>query len=1164
MKLTCQLSSALDAAVRGSAKILLCVAMMFPLLSGQVGSPRTSGPAITPANPSVTPGGSVTLTASAPVTWTLSGSGTLSNQTSTSVTYTAPSSVVPQNQILGCPVLPNDSVFNTPVDSLPVDANSAAMIAAQNSAALSIQPSWGTSYADGSTPTRTFIGYYDSLVYPNFSFPVQGPNLKRESGDYVGTFQFASAPDHHVMTVRRTDCNFFESYDDYLNNYTRTCNDGVTQNCNVQSATQYSSSTYNWNTAGWGTDAAGLLLAPLVWRVDEIKNGSVNHAVRFTEGLGGILFGAIRWPASSTAGGCSVCPNALPMGARLRLKSSFNISSFNAPAQTVLTALKKYGMILADTGSNNAIQTSTDVWDDPLVAAGFAQISAAAISLSNFEVVDESSLQFAANSYAVCPFNTTCLGAANTYEQPVTQAMVTAASVSGGSSTSTPVALLGISIGLGVPLVLPIQAGSYSFQIPYWVNNTSNQTVNWTLQSGVGSVTAGGLYTPPATTSSSSAATATVLKGTSAADSNISVTLYLYVLPPGTSPAGSIRIDSGAASSTTDLNGNVWLADTGAEGTSVAVTADYPNWTTSNALRPVYQSAAIAYTNDLRYTLVVPNGNYKVHMLFGVPYNGCGEPCGYFAGYFGQDIHTYNPQILETQGVIQSHYFDFGALAGYAFGVPEDIYVPAKVTGNILNIGVAANAPDIGPNYTPAHSNKYNIINGIEILPDTSTPHWTIDTQQQTTISAGQTLLPFYVVDWYTGVNDPVWTVVSGPSGAAFSGSTLSLAAGTYFNGQPIVVKASDGTYSATATIYTSGSKVALGITVPPPAVNHYSYKRAITISHSHVSSAQTSFPVEVSLTDSTLETVANGGHVQQANGYDIVLASDSAGANLLSWEVEKYDPVGGTWIAHVKIPSLSSTTDTVIYAFYGNPAITASQAAPSAVWDSNYTAVYHFASVTTSTTPDSTSNGNAALSNTGIVIAADGEIGPAAQFGAAGSGYHLVLPVGILNSPSGTVSAWLNPAIQMVSGNTYGTGGQTDSGKEFRFLEWSSYYNGSLFGWNSGSTDYSLVLPSTTLSLPLNTWSHVAYTWNQATNSQVVYLNGVAIKTVSTAFVPYSPVNNFWLGTDPANPSYSFSGLMDEVRFSKTSRSSGWIATEYANQNSASTFAVWGSESAN
>ncbi len=1128
--------------------------------------PRSSGPTITPASPAVTPGNSITLTSSSSVTWSLAGVGTLSNQTANSVTYTAPASVVPQNTMLGCPVLPNDTVFNTPINNLPLDPNSNAMIAAQSAGVpLAFQPSWGISYADNSTPTVTFLSFYDSVTHPNFAFPLQGPNLKRESGDYVGIFTFnANRPDHHVMTVRRTDCSFWETYDNYTDGYLRTCNDGVTPNCNVQSATQYTSATYNWNPASWGTDAGGFLLAPLVWHVDEIKSGSINHAVRFTEGLGGILFGAIRWPAANTAGGCSVCPNAFPMGTRLRLKAGFNISSFSPTAQTMLTALQKYGMILADTGTNNAIQVSTDVWDDPTVTAALAQISNAGILISNFEVVDESSLQFAANSYTVCPYNATCMGAANTYEQPVSQAMITA-TTSGGSATSIPVALKGISIGLGVPPVLPVQTGTYSFQIPFWVNNTSNQTVNWTLQSGVGSVTAAGVYTPPATTTNSGTTASAVLQGVSAADTNIVTHLYVTVLPAGSSPTGSIRIDTAAGTNTTDANGNVWLADTGAEGTTSIVTADYPNWNTTNAQRIVYQSAAFSYGNDLRYTLAVPNGNYRVHLLFGDPYNGCPAPCGYFVGYSGQDIHTYNPQMLETQGILRSHYYDWGALVGYAVGHPADVYVPAKVTNNILEIGVLALAPDSGPNLAPATTNKYNILNAVEILPDASTPHWTIDTQQQTTIAAGQTLRPFYVTDWYTGVNDPTWTLVSAPTGVTLSGSTLSLAAGSYLNGQPIVVKASDGTYSATATVYTTGgTKAPLGILVAPPPPNHFSYKRAITISHTNVAAAQVNFPVEVSITDPTFETVANGGHVQQANGYDIVLTSDAAGANRLNWEVEKYDPVAGTWVAHVKIPSLSNTTDTVIYAFYGNPAITTNQATASAVWDANFTGVYHFATITPTSVADSTSNANNALLNSQVVSSASGQIGSAASFAGASTAAHFEIPAAVLNSNQGTISLWLNTNQAAVAGQNWVTGAQIDSANEFHFIHWATSLNSTITGWVYNGTDYRVDLSNTALALPINTWQHVAYTWNKSTNTQVIYLNGAAVSTTTTSFTPYSPVSNFWVGSESSNPSYSFGGLMDEVKFSNINRSASWIATEFANQSSPGTFVTLGSEASN
>ena len=754
------------------------------------------------------------------------------------------------------------------------------------------------------------------------------------------------------------------------------------------------------------------------------------------------------------------------------------------------------------------------------------------------------------------------MGAENTFEQPLSQAIITA-TTSGSSSTSLPIALQGIGIGLGVPPVFPIQAGTYNFQIPFWVNGTSNQTVNWTLVSGVGSVTAGGLYTLPASVASNSAASPAILKGTSAADPNVSVNLYLNVLPAGASPSGSIRIDTGAATSTTDAATNVWLPDTGAEGATSLLPSDYPNWSTTNPQQIIYQSWAVSYGTDLRYTIGVPNGNYKVHLMFGHPYNSCQVPCGPWVGVAGQELHTYNPQMLETQGILQSHYFDWGALATYAVAAPVDAYVPAKVTNNLLQIGVLALAPDTGPNITPL-GNRLNELNGLEILPDASTPHWAIDTQQQSIISGGQTLRPFYVTDWYTGMNDPVWTIVRGPAGASLNGSTLSLS-GTYFNGQPIVIKASDGTYSATATIYTTGGvQSALAITIPPAAINHYSYKRAITISHTQVSANQTNFPVTLSITDPTLENISNGGHVQEIHGYDIILTSDAAGANKLNWEVEKYDPNAGLWVSHVKIPALSQTADTVIYAFYGNPAVTADQSSPSAVWDSNYTGVYHMANITTSSVADSSVAANNALANTLVISSPNGVIGPAASFGGTGTLDHFEVPAAVLNANQGTISVWINSKAAAVSGQNWVTAAQIDSSNVFNFNYWTSYFNATIFGWVNAGTDYRVQLSASVLPLAVNAWQLVAYTWNATTNTQVVYLNGTAVSTTSTPFTPYTPVSNFWVGSSSSNQSYTFGGLMDELRFSNIPRSASWLATEYANQNAPASFYAIGSEASN
>jgi len=73
---------------------------------------------------------------------------------------------------------------------------------------------------------------------------------------------------------------------------------------------------------------------------------------------------------------------------------------------------------------------------------------------------------------------------------------------------------------------------------------------------------------------------------------------------------------------------------------------------------------------------------------------------------------------------------------------------------------------------------------------------------------------------------------------------------------------------------------------------------------------------------------------VQSANGYDIVFSSDPEGASRLDHEIDSYDPVTGTVNFWVGIPTLSHTVDTVIYLFYGNPAVTVSQENKAGVWE--------------------------------------------------------------------------------------------------------------------------------------------------------------------------------------------------------------------------------------
>ena len=102
-------------------------------------------------------------------------------------------------------------------------------------------------------------------------------------------------------------------------------------------------------------------------------------------------------------------------------------------------------------------------------------------------------------------------------------------------------------------------------------------------------------------------------------------------------------------------------------------------------------------------------------------------------------------------------------------------------------------------------------------------------------------------------------------------------------------------------------------------------------------------------------------------------------GSTKLKWEIEKYDPDDGQLIAWVKIPTLSSTTDTSFYLFYGDPSITSDQSDRVNTWDSNFKAVYHLGNGTTLTASDSTGGNNGTLFHSPTAVA--GEIDGAAHF---------------------------------------------------------------------------------------------------------------------------------------------------------------------------------------
>jgi hypothetical protein len=298
-----------------------------------------------------------------------------------------------------CPLFPADSIFNADISALPVNAQSATWMGNMTQNA-NLHPDLGTfaqwygmpvnvAPPPSTSVTPTFT-YNTESDHPTEGYPID------QSTFIEGGPSAPSGSDRHALVVNKNLCKLYEVYN--LQNFT-----------NGQTPSAGSGAVWDLNSDamrpdGWtSADAAGLPITPLLLRSDEILAGSVAHAIRFTTHC----TNGYIWPASHNAGLCST--GYPPMGARFRLKAGFNIAGYSATTQVVLRAFQHYGLILADNGSDWYFGGTTDDWWG--TTAGSTVVSELkTIPASQFEAVDESSLQAAAGSYRAASSTWTSLG----------------------------------------------------------------------------------------------------------------------------------------------------------------------------------------------------------------------------------------------------------------------------------------------------------------------------------------------------------------------------------------------------------------------------------------------------------------------------------------------------------------------------------------------------------------------------------------------------------------------------------------------------------------------------------------------------------------------------------------------------------------------------------
>jgi hypothetical protein len=251
------------------------------------------------------------------------------------------------------PSLPDQRAWNQDVSDSPVAANSDEIIDHINaSGGTELHPDFGSNRKYGIPfrvvgkrvkPVRVrFTAYGDESDKGRYRIPLKAPIEGGAKAD----------GDRHAIAYDRAGCKLYELYRAFPKRGRWEADSGAIWN--LRSA--------DLRREGWtSADAAGLPIFPGLVRYDEVRAGEIDHALRMT-------FESTRdaWinPASHCAGDTS-SPDAPPMGMRLRLKSSFDSSGFRGQSAVIVKALKQYGVIVADNGSNWYFQGGSDRrWND--------------------------------------------------------------------------------------------------------------------------------------------------------------------------------------------------------------------------------------------------------------------------------------------------------------------------------------------------------------------------------------------------------------------------------------------------------------------------------------------------------------------------------------------------------------------------------------------------------------------------------------------------------------------------------------------------------------------------------------------------------------------------------------------------------------------------------
>lgn len=279
---------------------------------------------------------------------------------------------------------PSNSLWNQNIASASVDPNSANIINFIGPSVV-LHPDFGSGLYNGSDIGIPYVIVDNTQPFVTINFTAYGSEsdpgpMPVPSNAPIEGYPNPGTGDRHVLVLDNNNCWLYELY---------SASTGSGASWNAGSAAVWDllnleQRPYTWTSA----DAAGLPIFPGLVRYDEVAAGAINHAIRFTlqNSQAAFVPPASHWAANSTN------QYAAPMGMRMRLKASVDISGFSAANQVILTALKQYGMIMADNGSSMYISGAPDSrWDN----SDLHNLSN--LTASDFEVVQMNPIYTQAN-----------------------------------------------------------------------------------------------------------------------------------------------------------------------------------------------------------------------------------------------------------------------------------------------------------------------------------------------------------------------------------------------------------------------------------------------------------------------------------------------------------------------------------------------------------------------------------------------------------------------------------------------------------------------------------------------------------------------------------------------------------------------------------------------